>query len=503
MGMPLRLYNTLTKREEDFVPLDAQGKVVTMYTCGPTVYGRPHVGNYASFLMADLLRRWLQEGHGYTVRHVKNITDVGHLLHDSDTGDDKIQKEAEQQKTKHAKQVSGIVTREDVLGVVEKYAQQYIEDEKELNFLEPEARPRASAYIKEQLVLTKKLLHSGHAYELPDGIYFSVESKTPTPYGTLSGNTLDQISAGARVEVHAGKKHPADFALWKRCIGQNGKHILRWFEATGEVSHTSGEDKDSGFPGWHIECSAMSSCILGSQIDLHTGGEDNIFPHHECEIAQSESALGVRPFVRTWVHRRRIQMGAEKMSKSLGNVLTIPDIVAQGFSPLDIRYYLLSVHYRTNLKFSMKGLEDAKLARKKIIEWMSVVEHAKPAKSSAGHLVLKEMQVFTNDMDSDLNVSAAISQIFACMNFYYAHPSADEHELGDYKKFIARIRSTFGCFDPEAEYVSAEALQLARDRDAARASKDFAGSDRLRDELTAMGYEVRDTKEGTLVKRKQ
>ena len=143
-------------------------------------------------------------------------------------------------------------------------------------------------------------------------MYFSVESKTPTPYGALSGNTLDQISSGARVEVHEGKRHPADFALWKRCIGQNSKHILRWLEATGEVSHTEGEDAKSGFPGWHIECSAMSSSILGSQIDIHTGGEDNIFPHHECEVAQSESAFGVKPFVRMWVHRRRIQMGKRR-----------------------------------------------------------------------------------------------------------------------------------------------------------------------------------------------
>src|SRR3990167_2300980 len=506
--MPLRLYNTLTKCEENFTPLDLHGKVVTMYTCGPTVYGRPHVGNYASFLMADLLKRWLQTGHGYTVRHVKNITDVGHLLHDADKGDDKIQKQAELEKgrkdptlrqgsgqgAKGAKTAEGVVTREDVLAVVENYTQQYIEDEKALNFLEPEARPRASHYIKEQLALTKKLLASGHAYELADAVYFSVESKTPTPYGNLSGNTLDQISSGARVEVHEGKKHPADFALWKRCIGQNSKHILRWLEATGEVSRTEGEDKDSGFPGWHIECSAMSSSILGNQIDIHTGGEDNIFPHHECEIAQSESALGVKPFVKMWVHRRRIQMGEEKMSKSLGNVLTLPDISQNGYSPMDLRYYLLSVHYRTNLKFSEQGMGEARASRKKILEWMLEVEVSKETKETEE--TKEQMLRFRKAMDSDLNVSEAIAVVFEIMAY-----SRRKNVLGSCMKFVKIVKQTFGCFEAESSKISADALALASARDAARAKKDFKESDRIRDQLTALGYEVRDTGEGTKVKK--
>ncbi len=505
--MPLCLYNTLTKRDEDFLPLDPNKKVVTMYTCGPTVYGRPHIGNYASFLMADLLKRWLQTGHGYTVRHVKNITDVGHLLQDADEGEDKIEKQAleekralrqgsgqAERKEKRATKVEGVISREDVLAVVERYTQMYIEDEKALNFLEPEARPRASHYIKEQLALTKKLLTSGHAYELPDAIYFSVESKTPTPYGALSGNTMDQISAGSRVDVHEGKRHPADFALWKRCIGQNAKHILRWYEATGEASPTSGEDKNSGFPGWHIECSAMSSSILGNQIDIHTGGEDNIFPHHECEIAQSESAFGVSPFVTMWVHRRRIQMGEEKMSKSLGNVLTLPDIAQQGFSPLDVRFYLLSVHYRTNLKFSQKGLEDARTARRKIGEWIAEVDNSQPH-SSAGAVQDYEQQ-FSAAMDQDLNVSEALAVVYEIMAY-----SRKNSSVGTHKKFVKILEDTFGCFAVDTASVDVDALKLASDRDVARAKKDFAESDRLRDVLMKMGYEVRDSKEGTQVKR--
>ncbi len=408
---------------------------------------------------------------------------------------EKRQEGEEGQKGKKAKCVVGVVTRDDVLGVVERYTQQYIEDEKALNFLEPEARPRASHYIKEQLALTKKLLASGHAYELPDAIYFSVESKTPTPYGALSGNTMDQISAGVRVDVHEGKRHPADFALWKRCTGQNSKHILRWYEATGEVSATSGEDKNSGFPGWHIECSAMSSSILGNQIDIHTGGEDNIFPHHECEIAQSESAFGVSPFVKMWVHRRRIQMGEEKMSKSLGNVLTIPDIVAQGLSPLDVRFYLLSVHYRTNLKFSEKGLEDARSARRKIGEWIRDVNEADESKDADESE--KYIHAFSAAMDQDLNVSEALAVVYEIMA-----NSRKNNALGAHKRFVKILEDTFGCFAFNDASIDADALTLASDRDAARARKDFAESDRLRDQLMQMGYEVRDTKEGTKVKRK-
>ena len=321
--MPLKLYNTFSKGEEEFVPLE-KGKV-RMYTCGPTVYGRPHIGNYSSFLMADLLRRWL-EVSGYEVTHVKNITDVGHLLHDADQGDDKIQREAEKSKGGGG---AARVTWEDVMAVVEKHTNEFLEDEKALNILDPWKRPRASEFVAEQLAMIKTMLQSGHAYETDDGIYFSVQSFPQ--YGALSGNTIDKLSAGARIAVDERKKHPADFALWKKCVGDNARHVLRWTFATGKRSDTVGEDEESGFPGWHIECSAMSSSLLGGQIDIHTGGEDNIFPHHECEIAQSECS-GPAPFVKYWVHKRRIDMGKEKMSKSLGNVLSVPGIQAMGYS---------------------------------------------------------------------------------------------------------------------------------------------------------------------------
>jgi len=471
----LRLYNTLTKKEETFQPI-TPGKVL-MYTCGPTVYGRPHIGNYASFLMADLLRRWL-EVSGYEVIHAKNITDVGHLLHDAEQGDDKIEKQAKKEKL-------------DPLEIARKYEAQFLEDEKALNFLEPFARPRVTETIKEMLAMIRTLLDKGFAYETDDGIYFAVE-KFPS-YGTLSGNSLEDLCAGARVDERESKHCSADFALWKKCVGENAPHLLRWNYATGERIYSEGEDASAGFPGWHIECSAMSRKFLGLQIDIHTGGEDNIFPHHECEIAQSEASSGQKPFVRHWVHRRRIQMGEEKMSKSLGNVLSLPDVIHQGFSPLDLRYYLLSVHYRTNLKFTEKGLEDAKKARRKIVEWMEEMENVQSgAGTVTADAVRASSEKFSAAMNADLNTPAALGIIFDFMTWSRNQTEWSDAALEALKQLIAMMRHTFGCFEAEALDVPAKVLQLLNKRKGARKAKDYHLSDQLREEIRREGYEVRD-----------
>src|SRR3989344_3497973 len=281
--MNLVLFNTLTKAKEKFSPLEERRAKI--YTCGPTVYSRPHIGNYASFLMADLLCRWL-EVLGLQVTHVKNITDVGHLVADSSadaSGEDKIERRAREEKS-------------DPLLIAKKYADEYLEDEYALAMREPEYRPRATETIKEMIVIIQKLLENDHASAPADGIYFSVQSFPE--YGKLSGNTLanlGKLAEGVRVELTETKRHPADFALWKKCVGANEIHILRWNFLSGERMSGAGEDSSAGFPGWHIECSAMSTKFLGDNIDIHTGGEDNIFPHHECEIAQSECAFG-KPF---------------------------------------------------------------------------------------------------------------------------------------------------------------------------------------------------------------
>ncbi len=485
--MALTLYNTFSKKDKELNTIEP--KTVRMYTCGPTVYGRPHIGNYSSFLMADLLRRWL-EVSGYTVKHVKNITDVGHLLHDADHGDDKIQKQAETEKL-------------HPLEIARRYTEQYLEDEKALNILEPMARPRASEYIKEQLAIIKTLLAKGNAYETDDGVYFSVLSFPR--YGALSGNTLDNLNAGARVAVDEGKRHPADFALWKKCVGDNGRHVLRWKFSDGALSHSEGEDPASGFPGWHIECSAMSSALLGDELDIHTGGEDNIFPHHECEIAQSEAATG-KTFVRLWLHKRRIDLGNAKMSKSLGNILTIPDIVAKGYSPLDLRYYLLSVHYRTNLKFAWKGMDDAKHSRTRIVNWMKECTDGKQrisgADSEESELATLQ-QRFSDALNNDLNTPAALAVIFDTMSWSRALSLSADKTQKKLLSFIQTIQRTFGCFEPEPEPepVPADVASLIKERAAARARKDFKESDRLRDAIKERGYEVKDTGAGQAVQK--
>ena len=511
-----RLYNTLTNQEEDFVPLVPNK--VTMYTCGPTVYGRPHIGNYSSFLMADLLRRWL-EVSGHEVVHVKNITDVGHLVADADEGEDKVEKEAkriaEEQRGEGAE-----ITMEDVIGVAEMYTAQYLEDEAALNMLEPHHRPKATETIPEMLEIIKVLVDKGNAYEADDGIYFAVESFEE--YGKLSGNTLDQLNAGARVDVQEAKRHPADFALWKKCTGMNEHHVLRWDSPWGP-----------GFPGWHIECSAMSTKFLGEQIDIHTGGEDNIFPHHECEIAQSESFMNNlqsdssqsnfalseskgevaqseccngKQFVNLWLHKRRIDLGDQKMSKSLGNVLSVPDILASGYSPLDLRYLFLSVHYRTQLKFAEKGLEDAKKARRKIVEWIAEMQEVTADASDPDQATIDELQAFitrfADAMNSDLNTPGALAAVFDCMAWSRNQEAWSEDALLSLQDFIAMLLHTFGCFDPEdAQDIPAEVQELVDQRAAAREAKDFEASDRLRDEIAALGWEVRDGSEGQTVKK--
>jgi cysteinyl-tRNA synthetase len=275
---------------------------------------------------------------------------------------------------------------------------------------------------------------------------------------------------------------------------------LRWSFDTGERSPSQGDDASSGFPGWHIECSAMSAACLGDQIDIHTGGEDNIFPHHECEIAQSECATGKKPFVRLWLHRRRIDIGDQKMSKSLGNVISVPHILAKGFSAQDLRFYLLSVHYRTSLKFTEKGLEDAHKARKKIMEWISDVENSSEDPSEKNPAAKSESCTiqFRTAMDADLNTPAALAAVFDCIAQWRSGLLVKRDALA----FINLLKKTFGCFEAETESIPPDVQKLIAERKEARAAKNFLASDRLRDAIHALGYEVRDNGNEQIVKKR-
>ncbi|MBI3618713.1 cysteine--tRNA ligase [Candidatus Peregrinibacteria bacterium] len=383
----------------------------------------------------------------------------------------------------------------DPLSIARKYTEQYLEDEHALNMLEPFARPRASETIPEMIAIIQTLIAKGNAYEAADGVYFSVE--TFPQYGALSGNALANLDAGARVKVKEEKRHPADFALWKKTVGENALHILRWPSPWGE-----------GFPGWHIECSAMSRKFLGPKLDIHTGGEDNIFPHHECEIAQSECSGG-SPFVRFWLHRRRIDLGEAKMSKSLGNILSLPDLAAKGYDPLDLRYLLLSVHYRTPLKFTWEGLDAARRARRTIVDWMEREGSGEYASADVHHQTFLPEDVaefdrqFNEAMDSDLNTSAALAALFSCLHQANtcAPPSGSMKDV--LRSFIAKVRTTFGCFEPEGKIeIPPDIQSLLDERAAARLRKDFAASDRLRREIEAKGFILNDTKNGMRMTKK-
>ncbi len=327
--MALQVYNTLTRQKEEFRTLEPG--VVRMYNCGPTVYGRAHIGNLRSFLFADTLRRWL-EYRGFRVEQVMNITDVGHILADADAGEDKIEAQARKE-------------NRDPWAISRAWTELFFQDLAALGFRKARQNPRASEHIPEMLEIIEGLIAKGYAYQTGGDVYFEV-AKFPR-YGRLSGNKVEELDAGNRIEVREEKRHPADFALWK----SDPKHLMKWPSRFGP----------DGFPGWHIECSAMSRKHLGDQLDIHTGGEDNIFPHHECEIAQTEAFTG-RPFASYWMHAKFLQVDGGKMSKSLGNVWSLDDIRARGFQPRQLRFCLIRGHYRAPLNFTWDILKESAAA---------------------------------------------------------------------------------------------------------------------------------------------
>lgn len=475
----MKLYNSLTKTVEEFKPR-IEDNTVLMYSCGPTVYSRAHLGNFSAYLMSDLLVRWFKNRHLFNpkekpwkVKKISNITDVGHLVSDGDEGEDKMEKAAKEQE-------------KSVLEIAKHWEDLYREDEKKLNIQEADTYPRATEYVKQMIDFIKDLEDKGYAYETEDGVYFEVEKFAD--YGKLSGNTLDKIQAGAggRVEEEnqVSKKNPADFALWKKLVGQNEKHSLKWDSPWGE-----------GFPGWHIECSAMILTNLGEQIDLHTGGEDNIFPHHECEIAQMEAKTGKKPFCHHWMHKRFIQLNAEKMAKSKGNVINLDDVIEKGFSPLDLRFLFLKVHYRQQLNFTWENLEVAREERKKIQNLYQKIQDSN-IQSEIDHTDDARKKFFQN-MEEDLNVSGALSVIHSFIRISNIGLEKSNLNTEKAKKFLEDFDKVFGILEKnKTEELPIEIQNLKNQRQQARENKDFAESDRLRDEIQNLGYRVEDSAEG-------
>jgi cysteinyl-tRNA synthetase len=482
--MALKLFNTLSRSIQHFTPLDSTGKTVGMYCCGPTVYDFAHIGNWRTFVFADLLRRYL-EFKGHTVTHVMNITDV----------EDKIIKRVRETKTS-LREFTG------------QYETAFFADMKTLNCLEPRHKPRATEHIPEIISLIEKLVARRVAYQAADGsVYFSIEKYQATGchYGQLVKLNPDELRPGERVKSDEyAKESVADFALWKSRAPEDGD--VFWPSPWGD-----------GRPGWHIECSAMSMKILGQSFDLHLGGEDLIFPHHEDEIAQSEGATG-QPFVRHWLHGAFLLVEGKKMSKSLGNFFTLRDLLAKGFTGREIRYLLLTAHYRETFNFTLEGLQGARTALARIDECLGKLREIGVQASACSEDTLKrelqqaDLQVrparlvdeFSAALDDDLNISAAWGAVFEWVretNRQLADNSLNSATAAAALAAWNKIDSVLGVGTTGDIEAPAEILALLEARQAARKAKDFKRADAIRGELKAKSWVIEDTPKGPKLKK--
>jgi cysteinyl-tRNA synthetase len=473
--MALKLFNTLSRSVQEFMPLNAAGKKVGMYCCGPTVYDFAHIGNWRTFVFADLVRRTL-EFSGYDVQHVMNITDI----------EDKIIKGVREK---------GVPLKD----FTEAYEKGFLLDLQTLNCLPPHQTPRATEYIPEITLLIEKLIARGIAYKAADGsVYFSITKYQGCGcnYGQLLKLNFDEMRAGERVSADEYEKESvADFALWKARVPDDGD--IFWPSPFGE-----------GRPGWHIECSAMSMKVLGESFDLHLGGEDLKFPHHEDEIAQSEGATG-KPFVKYWLHGAHLLVEGKKMSKSLGNYYTLPSLTTKGFDGREIRYLLLSAHYRETFNFTLDGLISAKTALARIDECVGKLREQAAdmlalKKNPGENSVVSLLPSFTAALEEDLNISGAWGVVFEWIREinrrlaeHSLSPTAAETALIEWNK----VDSVLGIGTKFESEIPAEILALAEARAAAKKARDFKRADEIRDELKAKGWVVEDSPKGIKLKK--
>ena len=497
--MGLNLYNSLTRRKKEFKPLE-KGKV-GIYVCGPTVYGHAHLGHAKSYVSFDVLVRYLRY-LDYSVTYVQNITDVGHLTDDADEGEDKVAEAAKREK-KHP------------MALAEYYTRSYFEDMDRLNCVRPDISPRASGHITEQIELVKTLLEKGYAYEANGSVYFDVSKFKD--YGKLSGRNTEEMIAGARVEVSPDKKNPVDFALWKKA---EANHIMQWPSPWG-----------MGFPGWHLECSVMSTKYLGQPFDIHGGGLENKFPHHECEIAQAEAANGV-PFVRYWIHNNMTTVDGQKMGKSLNNFITLKQAfsgaherLTRSYDPLAVRQLILNSHYRSPLDFSDAALFAAQSGYQKITETVKLVRKrlvtaeravAGMPQAQQGEIdpevaeQLKQLrEKFEAAMNDDLNTSVALSVLFELVrlaNNLLEDSNTTTETLNAVEVLFSRLGGeVLGIVKDEYPQVAQAEDELVgklvdiviEQRSEARKEKDFAKADDLRKRLENIGVVLEDKLDAT------
>lgn len=483
--MTLTIYNSLTRQKEEFVPLHANH--VGIYVCGPTVYGDAHIGHAKSYVSFDVVVRYLRY-LGYTVRYVQNITDVGHLTDDADEGEDKIVRKAR-------------LDRVHPMELVERYTYRYFEDMDALNVLRPDISPRASGHIPEQIEQIEALLATGHAYAVNGSVYFSVESDPD--YGKLSGRRAEDQEEGARVAVNPEKRNPADFALWKRADEQ---HILQWPSPWGY-----------GYPGWHIECSAMSIKYLGQPFDIHGGGLENKFPHHEAEIAQAECASGGTPFARIWMHNNMVTVDGVKMGKSLGNFTTIKDALHL-VEPLALRFFVLSSHYRSATDFTTAALEGAQKGYSRLMGAVRLVQQKfdtapanGPVDPAVQELASATTARFRAAMDDDFNAAGALATLFEFSRETNTRLNAAELPNQATIAAMDEVYRTLagdvlGLLPADSGTRSGAELAAVTDqivgvlielRQEARQARQWAQADAVRDRLKAIGVILEDGPQGT------
>ena len=493
MEQALYIYNTLTRKKEVFRPLHAPH--VGMYVCGPTVYGDAHLGHARPAITFDIIFRFLQH-IGYKVRYVRNITDVGHLEHDADEGEDKIAKKARLEQL-------------EPMEVAQYYTNRFHEAMEALNCLPPSIEPHATGHIIEQQQLVQQILNNGFAYESNGSIYFDVEKYNKVhKYGILSGRSLENVKDVSRDLAGVGeKKNQADFALWKAA---QPEHIMRWPSPWSD-----------GFPGWHCECTAMGRKYLGAHFDIHGGGMDLIFPHHECEIAQAVASQGDQ-MVTYWIHNNMITINGQKMGKSLGNFITLPQFfsgdhpsLAQAYSPMTIRFFILQAHYRSTVDFSNEALQAAEKGLERLLDAWKSLQGIQPAdKGSVGIEFVESLKQNCYDaMYDDFNTPIVISHLFDAAKTINTivdkkesiTPEALEVLKETFKLFAfdllgirpsASVGSANGMSDAREEAFGKVVDMLLEQRSKAKANKDWTTSDMIRDNLTALGFEVKDTKDG-------
>lgn len=472
--MGLKIYNTLTRNKDDFKPIH-EGSV-GMYVCGPTVYGPPHVGHARSYIVFDLLYRYFLY-NGYKVKYVQNITDVGHLVGDADEGDDKIQKKA-------------ILEKLDPVAVAYKYENMYFDCMAKLNVLKPTISCRATGHIIEIIDAVKTLIDKDYAYVTDAGnVYYDVRKFKG--YGKLSGRTLDDTVSGERIEIADDKRNPEDFALWKKA---DPTHLMKWPSPWGE-----------GYPGWHIECSVMSRKYLGDTFDIHGGGMDNIFPHHECEIAQSEALTG-KPFVNYFVHNNLITRNGQKMGKSLGNTVDLDELFEK-YGPTFVRLYIVKNHYRSVLDFSDDQLEETRKTYDKFVNLVEITEKYKDLDiSDSKYEDVDDMKKrFLEAMDDDLNTAVAIAVLLEMVKEANKSKDVDNKKLAYIRKVFDDLAGNILGLKFEAQITTSNdnldklVKSIIDVRNTFKANKQYEYSDLIRDKLKENGISIIDTKDGAKI----